>query len=67
MISIWKLGLVFLIALIVLGPETLARLAYQAGRVLRHGRNLAAQYQQSLQTLTKKDESPPSESSEPKS
>jgi Sec-independent protein translocase protein TatA len=56
MISIWKLGLVFLIALIVLGPEALARLAYQAGRALRRGRRLAEQYHQSLQRLTKDEE-----------
>jgi Sec-independent protein translocase protein TatA len=58
MFSVWKFGLVLLIALIVLGPEALARLAYQAGRVLRQGQHLAAHYQQVLQTFTK-DEPPP--------
>jgi Sec-independent protein translocase protein TatA len=58
MFSIWKLGLVLLIALIVLGPEALARLAYQAGRLLRHSRHLATQYQQSLTSLRDEEKLP---------
>lgn len=55
-IGFWELGIIALVALLVVGPERLPKLAYTAGKWMKKGRNMLSQVKAEIDKEVKAEE-----------